>query len=207
MKINIIKATLVVAFFAITATSCKKESASPADNLSLQNEQAVVTVGSTVIGSFTNTNTSATDPTTGWGTINYSLFNNAAGTGAAYVTFTQQFNGNINQAGAYNIGYIDLPSISNVSSITLADIPAASVNWTPTTFGINNSPTIPGPGWYDYNPTTRQISPVANRYLVYSTTTNYSGTAQIYAIQLNSIVGGGVGPFTTAVQFQYKRLR
>jgi hypothetical protein len=207
MKINFLKASLAVVLLALTATSCKKESASSDAGLSPKNEQAVVTVGSTVTGSFTNTNTSATDPTTGWGTINYSLLNNATGTGVAYATFTQQFNGNINEAGGYNIGYIDLPSISNVSSITLADIPAGSVTWTPTTFGINNSSTIPGPGWYNYNTTTRTIAPVSNRYLVYSATTNYSGTGQIYVIQLSSIVGGGAGPFTTAVQFQYKRLK
>lgn len=198
MKQNILKSMAAFAFLALTFTACNKsETAEP--NLALEQETAVIPVRGTATGGFTNTAT--TPSASGWGNVGYSLFDNAVSTSGNEVVFNQNFNGNITEANGYNLGYIDLPSESNVSAITLANL--STTNWSVTTLGSNGAVI----GWYNYNSSTRTITPVANRYAVVANNTNLSTATEVFVVQLTSIVGTGTGPYHTDVDFSTKRLK
>lgn len=198
MNRNILKSIAALAFVAVTLTACNKsELAEP--KLALEQETAVIPVGGTQAGGFTN---SATTPSaSGWGSIGYSLFNNAVSSTGNEVVFNQNFNGNITEVSGYNLGYIDLPSISNVSAVALSDL--SGTDWSITTLGSNGA-TI---GWYNYNSANRTIAPVANRYAVVANNTNLNTATRVYVVQLSSIVGTGTGPYFTDVDFSTKRLK
>lgn len=198
MNKNILKSIAALAFMAVTFTACNKtESVAP--GLSLEQETAVIPVGGTQAGGFTNSATTPSAP--GWGSVGYSLFNNAVSTTGNEVVFNQNFNGNITEVTGYNLGYIDIPSISNVSSVGLSDLD--EVEWDITTLGVND----PEIGWYDYNRVSRIITPIANRYAVVANNTNLSAATRVFVVQLTSIVGTGTGPYFTDVDFSIKRLK
>ncbi|HWV73330.1 MAG TPA: hypothetical protein VN040_16525 [Pseudosphingobacterium sp.] len=198
MKKNILKSIAALTFIAVTFTACNKsELAEP--KLALEQETAVIPVGGTQAGGFTN---SATTPSaSGWGSVGYSLFNNAVSSTGNEVVFNQNFNGNITEVTGYNLGYVDLPSISNVSAVQLTNL--TSTNWSITTLGSNGTVA----GWYNYDPTARTITPVANRYAVVANNTNLNTATRVYVVQLTSIVGTGTGPYFTDVDFSTKRLK
>lgn len=198
MKKNILKSIAALTFIAVTFTACNKsELAEP--KLALEQETAVIPVGGTQAGGFTN---SATTPSaSGWGSVGYSLFNNAVSSTGNEVVFNQNFNGNITEVTGYNLGYVDLPSISNVSAVQLTNL--TSTNWSITTLGSNGTVV----GWYNYDPTARTITPVANRYAVVANNTNLNTATRVYVVQLTSIVGTGTGPYFTDVDFSTKRLK
>jgi|GEM_PF-1254499 len=198
MNKNILKSIAALAFMAITFTACNKtESVAP--GLSLEQETAVIPVGGTQAGGFTNSATTPSAP--GWGSIGYSLFNNAVSSAGNEVVFNQNFNGNITEVTGYNLGYIDIPSISNVSSVGLSDL--GGTDWTITTLGSDGASI----GWYQYFPADRVIEPIANRYAVVADNSDLNAAEFVYVVQLTSIVGTGTGPYFTDVQFLIKRLK
>lgn len=202
MKNNILKITLGVAMIAALATACKKENGTPAaaDKVALSGEKAVIPVNGTVAGTVTNTSASPTS----WTAVGYDLHNNVTATPGVQVQFDSNFNGNITILSGYYLGYYDSPSVTNVTGITVPDLGSVSMT-TLSTLGSNSATVV---GWYDYNRTTRTITPVAKRYAVVADANSVSAATRLYVVQLDAVTPTGTtGPFTTTVNFHIKRLR
>lgn len=186
---------------AVLATACKKENGTPdSAGVNLSGAKAVIPVNGTQAGTFTNTSASPT----AWTAVGYDLHNNVTATPGVQVQFDSNFNGNITKLSGYYLGYYDSPSVTDVTGISLSDLSSVSLT-TISTLGSNSATVV---GWYDYNRTTRAITPVAKRYAIVADASTIADAARLYVVQLDGVTATGTtGPFTSTVNFHTKRLK
>ncbi|MBB5620087.1 hypothetical protein HDE69_001125 [Pedobacter cryoconitis] len=210
MKTNFLKITGMFALLAVLATSCKKDN-NEVSNSPEKNQNAVVNaipVNSVVTGSFTTPLSSPGGSAGNWGTVYFSLANNATttSTSAYQASFNGSFDGNINAntTGAYKLAYADVPS-TTLAAIAKTAFTTSNVN-AATTLGSNTS----APGWYAYNVTTHISGPVADRYVLLYKGTSVAAATELYVLQIITVGysadSATPGNYFGQISFNYKKL-
>lgn len=197
------------ALLAVLGTSCKKDnqetlvpsSAKVSNNTA---NIAAIAFNAVVNAAFTTPLSSPGGSTGYWGDVYYDLANNTTTSTAtgSQALFNGSFDGNINAASGYKLGYADVQntSLEAVTQTALANATTAS------TLGSNTST----PGWYSYNLSTHTTGAVANRYVVLYKGNTVSAATELYVLQIVNVAYTAdtavSGNYFGQISFKFKKL-